>query len=1435
MKPFLNLCVIAVLTLPFAVSASTYTKVDNTNSLEQAVSWGGVAPGSGDIANWSGIYSASVVTNSLRAILPGNAVTWQGITVGPLSGTALTTNTIAAAKTNLTAASELGNLVTITTKAAHAFAAGQMVTIAGVTPSGYNGTYIINGNIGASTFTYSNSVSGLTPGTAFGTVESAIYVGGVGAAAANSLLTIGSAGIDLSASTHSLSLNAASFAFAGDQIWNTAPGTIIHFSSSALVAANATTATSGSDGIITVSGGGIADLNEGGPNGFSDTGGFAGFTGKWIINSGATLRGVRSGGAAFGVNKSADAMTLNGGTLAAGGMSGDSGSWTWSMPIIFGAGYTSYIDQQIAAGTGRWMKFNQPMTGSGNITFKNTCCGAADTFTSLDLGFILAGANDFTGTLTISGPQENGIDGRLTPVRVGGLLGNGTDISTSPGDSGTLGNGPVVNNGILTFTRIDSLSIPNQISGTGTLRIGSAGLIGTAYQVITLSAVNTYTGPTIINGGTLALASTGSISDSSSITITTNTINDGLVINTFDVSALPEFAAAPGQTLKLLGGQVVGNLNLAAGSTNLFVPGGSNVVGSLAINGNLTLSGGSNTFLFDVNGGNNDQISVSGNLIASGATTLQFAPPVGGLNAGTYTLMTVGGTVTATPANFIIAGLVSGARPQSFSIVVNGNAIQLVVVGNLGNLTWVGDGVGNLWDNASTPDWFNTINFASDVFYAGDFVTFDDSGSGNPDINLTSSLAPGSLLVNASQNYAFSGAGQITGGTSLTKSGSGTLTLNTSNSFTGAILINGGTLAISNETALGAPTNYLANSLTLDGGSLLATKTFVLGGNTNRGINFGVGGGGGKFDVTNGATLTISNQITDSTGKSLLTKAGNGTLVLAGINTYGSSSGATVFGGTLIGQGTLVYGNGQALGRYGNTAGTTGYFAPPFELDNGIVDINGQSTYQPNIVGGTAATGTPVILYGATLTFNGTAGASMVLQDSGITPTGWGSSAATVLNYNALNNPGTLTINARFAGVGASAAATRTFNIGDSTGTTTEINIVAQMGVASLDPTNQDGRSTTILKTGSGTLQISAANNFPIVEVDQGVLRVNHPQALGTDRSISKAVSSGGSPNSLIITAGTVDLNGFSPAIGGLSDNSATTGLILNNGATLSTLTLGFSWSNTVFNATYNSIIADGTSVVALKKVGTNTQVLTGINTYSGPTTINNGTLVVRAPGQIGLGAEVGTVTVAGGTLGGSGTIKAAVVVQSAGTLAPGGGALTVTTLNLATNLILGGTNIMNVNKDTATNDVIVLAAGTINYGGTLVVSTNLMLNTTLALGDSFHLFSASNSMGNFSRISGSPGAGLGWRFDPASGVLSVVNGVASNPTSITASVSSGKMTFSWPQDHTGWTLEMQTNSLNVGLSTNWVVVPGSTMTNQITVPIDPSIPLAFYRLALLP
>jgi len=81
----------------------------------------------------------------------------------------------------------------------------------------------------------------------------------------------------------------------------------------------------------------------------------------------------------------------------------------------------------------------------------------------------------------------------------------------------------------------------------------------------------------------------------------------------------------------------------------------------------------------------------------------------------------------------------------------------------------------------------------------------------------------------------------------------------------------------------------------------------------------------------------------------------------------------------------------------------------------------------------------------------------------------------------------------------------------------------------------------------------------------------------------------------------------------------------------------------------------------------------------------------------------------------------------------------------------------------------------------------------------------------------------------PASQVATI--GVPPVPTAVAATVTSGQMTLAWPQDHTGWTLEVQTNALNVGLGTNWTRIPGSAMTNQVNIPINKSSPAVFYRL----
>jgi hypothetical protein len=65
----------------------------------------------------------------------------------------------------------------------------------------------------------------------------------------------------------------------------------------------------------------------------------------------------------------------------------------------------------------------------------------------------------------------------------------------------------------------------------------------------------------------------------------------------------------------------------------------------------------------------------------------------------------------------------------------------------------------------------------------------------------------------------------------------------------------------------------------------------------------------------------------------------------------------------------------------------------------------------------------------------------------------------------------------------------------------------------------------------------------------------------------------------------------------------------------------------------------------------------------------------------------------------------------------------------------------------------------------------------------------------------------------------------------MTFSVSSGSLNLTWPSDHMGWTLQVQTNALSAGLSNNWVAVPGSTTVTNMIIPISTQNGAVFYRL----
>ena len=206
-----------------------------------------------------------------------------------------------------------------------------------------------------------------------------------------------------------------------------------------------------------------------------------------------------------------------------------------------------------------------------------------------------------------------------------------------------------------------------------------------------------------------------------------------------------------------------------------------------------------------------------------------------------------------------------------------------------------------------------------------------------------------------------------------------------------------------------------------------------------------------------------------------------------------------------------------------------------------------------------------------------------------------------------------------------------------------------------------------------------------------------------------------------------------------------------------------------------------------------------------------------------------------GATLGGSGTVNGPTTISAGGTLAPGANGLG--TNAYTGNLTLAGTLRMELMKSGSARPCdLLVKSGTLTCGGSLVV-TNIGTDA-LVVGDSFALFSAASVAGNFASITLPPlPAGLAWSNQLASATRSiqVIQAVNITPSNLTAVVSSGNLTLSWPPDHTGWRLLAQTNRLASGLSLNtndWMTVPGSSATNQATFPINPASPGGYYRMA---
>ncbi|EMB6359427.1 autotransporter-associated beta strand repeat-containing protein [Salmonella enterica subsp. enterica serovar Kentucky] len=495
--------------------------------------------------------------------------------------------------------------------------------------------------------------------------------------------------------------------------------------------------------------------------------------------------------------------------------------------------------------------FDNAIGGSGNVVKSG-----ADTLT-------LSGSNSYTGGTTISG---------------GTLVASNVEA---------LGTGDVTNNATLELNTGGDFI--NNIGGTG--RVEKSG-----DDTLTLSGSNTYTGGTLINGGTLVASNvealgTGDVTDNATLALNTG--------GTFDnaISGSGQVVKSGDETLTLSG------TNSYTGGTT--ISGGTLVATSVEALGSGDVTDDA-TLELNTGGTFDNAISGSGQVVKSGDKMLTLS----GANSYSGGTLISDGTLVA-----------SNVEALGTGDVTNNATLALNTGGDFTNNISGSGQVVKSGDDTLTLSGANSYTGGTTIS-GGTLVATNVDALGTGDVTNSSTLE---LNTGGTFDNAISGSGQVV------KSGDETLTLSGSNTYTGGTLISGGTLVATNVDALG--TGDVTDNATLElntGGTfdnvISGSGQVVKSGDdtlTLSGANSYTGGtlisGGtlvatsvealGSGDVTDNAVLelntggTFDNAIS---GSGQVVKSGDKTLTLSGANSY--------TGGTTISGGTLVASNVEALG-----------------------------------------------------------------------------------------------------------------------------------------------------------------------------------------------------------------------------------------------------------------------------------------------------------------------------------------------------------------------------------------------------------------------------------------------------------------------------------------------------------------------------------------
>jgi fibronectin-binding autotransporter adhesin len=983
-------------------------------------------------------------------------------------------------------------------------------------------------------------------------------------------------------------------------------------------------------------------------------------------------------------------------------------SQTWT---VAGSSVLTEDDTRQSPGGLNWNNEAVTFEGTGTINFLTPMgCNSASTTITETMGSgntqgtvnldwtTTTGASTFGGTYDLTAGLLNiesslamgsGTTGAFADMTAGHTFTiTGGAIDNTTGSAGTLDVGSAGGysfGGNFTFIGSNSLSLGTNavaLTATSTVTVnanvltiggnisGAFGFGGAGAGTLALAGTNTFTGALSVNGGDTQLLTglTNNVASASGITVAAGATLDltgvtggnGFALNgsqsiTNNGTVLGNITAAAGQSISGQGGTYA-TVNLSGGT---LMPGNVTTPGTLSMS-NLNVNSGA--WAIKILGGTSDFISVSSgstNLSSLNLSIAQISAPT----LGTYDVLSSPGGLSGLTAGTV---LTYGRTNYTIdSTALGNNSLQLDVSGGPASLVWTSLDPTNpaLWDNLQTAaNWNATVGGGSDTthFYEGDNVTFDSVNNAGGQYTVTlaaTGVSPGSITManGANTNYVFAGSGAITTGSLLMNSsdGTGTLTIDTTNTYalgttvesgdliansksalgSGPIVINGGTLNLNTAGAVGTNSISLssgvlnlgitgaigAGPLTFSGGTIGNTSTtaITLPSNTQSWAgNFAFAGpqnlnmGTGAVALSNNpvvnvaaGTLTVGGTIS-GTGQSL-TKTGIGELVLTGTNNP-FSGGLTINAGTVLASGS---GGNSALGS-GNTIVNAGATLIGAGADNFgyYSSSNDNAPYTIFINGGTVTDlGTSDYrITSPNYTFTG----GTLTSAAGNTELGSGDG-----NYSLFGTAGLCTITTN----GTSATA-----------------LISAQAISFQSPTVFNvGLGTT--PSGVDLLVTSAllANGTqPVTKTGPGLL------ALDNDTTGSTSNTYGGA---ITISAGTVQVGLASDTNNVVSPFGTSAATVADNS------TLSFASAKTV--TVPNAISGSGTLIVS-----SGTLSLSSTSTYSGPTTISNAAFVLN-----GMLATGNTVTVNSGSLTETGIINRAVSLTNSALTASGSiGALTL-------------------------------------------------------------------------------------------------------------------------------------------------------------------------------